>query len=223
MSKIGEAIRIIRKRRHLSQVELARDLHTKQGTISNYETGRMKPGYFPLLQLLNHAESPDEKQPILEGLGELLGLEKTPGEDDVQEAVEAMDDALERVTGLAMYTPEQKLWRRFLRAVKKVMEHYDVNDDFCRFIELWGQKHGEAEARKAFSEARGYLEIVTGSRRSASFSTSSPGERRFLEDMLLLYREGDPLVADARRTASVIRKQKAAKPKEKPKKIRSSR
>ncbi|MBO5049374.1 MAG: helix-turn-helix transcriptional regulator [Oscillospiraceae bacterium] len=44
----------LRKRKGLSQLRLATDLHTTQNTISRYETGEREPGIDELIKIANY-------------------------------------------------------------------------------------------------------------------------------------------------------------------------
>lgn len=44
----------LRKRKGLSQLRLATDLHTTQNTISRYETGEREPGINELIKIANY-------------------------------------------------------------------------------------------------------------------------------------------------------------------------
>ena len=44
----------LRKRKGLSQLRLATDLHTTQNTISRYETGEREPGIEELIKIANY-------------------------------------------------------------------------------------------------------------------------------------------------------------------------
>lgn len=76
---IAAAIRTIRKRIGLSQVELATELGIKQTTVSQYERGSVKPSARQIIKILSldgcqHKGHPSECLPLTILLAEELGL-----------------------------------------------------------------------------------------------------------------------------------------------------
>ena len=70
----GAAIRAMRKRLGLTQVEFSRVLFIKQNTLSQFESGHIKPSTERLIHLLRIARVEDERVPLiaaLEGRGVL--------------------------------------------------------------------------------------------------------------------------------------------------------
>ena len=47
-------IKELRKRRNITQLKLAMDLHTTQNTISRYESGEREPGISELVKLADY-------------------------------------------------------------------------------------------------------------------------------------------------------------------------
>ena len=79
--EFGEKLKTFRKRRKLTQKELARKLHMTDASISKWEDGTVNPGFLNILQLceefgltldellgLKKTKTPEHSKPCLNGL-----------------------------------------------------------------------------------------------------------------------------------------------------------
>lgn len=65
---LGEAVRRLRVRLNVRQVDLAKCLGLAQGTLSQYESGTTRGSVEKLIGLLRLATADDEREPILRAL-----------------------------------------------------------------------------------------------------------------------------------------------------------
>ena len=65
---LGGAIRNIRLRMNLVQVEFAQSIGLRQATLCQYELGIARPGAGPLVALLRLSQTEDERAPFLAAL-----------------------------------------------------------------------------------------------------------------------------------------------------------
>ena len=207
---LAEAIRTIRKRQSPdTTVEFAGMLGVSQSNISRWETGDTVPSAERLLVLYRLAETKEEKRVIVSAIRRTLG-ESGPSEEDLRQVIGEVQRLIDQPP-----TDEGPATREEL---------------LVGFVNLWSKYSAEPELLECFGEGLAYIDtrisLQTGQdlppglklpaqQAETIFNDADPGELKVLEDMLAVYRAGDPIVADIRRAAAVLRKSKKspAKPK----------
>ncbi len=198
---LGKTIKAIRKHHRLNQVEFAERLNTRQGTISDYERDKSSPGYFPLTRLLLLARNDEQKRPLLEAIGDLLGLKKPPTEEDVDHAHDMLSEYIEEITGRPVLPLDDQIKLRFFRAVNTIVDN-GVSEDLCRLLEVWVRSSTDPSTQRVFADALAYVQV------SIVRSSEDDRERHFADDAIALLKAGDPVVDEVRRAAAVLRKKK---------------
>ena len=116
MLALATAVRKIRRKLGLNQADFGELLNCSHSTVSQYETGKVTPSYYPLLKLFAYAQA-DQKQPILEAIREVAGLPATPTEKAMDEALEILQQASQSITSQEIHISPAKALRNmyFLR------------------------------------------------------------------------------------------------------------
>ncbi len=152
MLELGGVIRSIRKRKRLTQVQLADLLATRQNTVSQYEAGKITPSRDVLLLLLRLAEG-DERQAILDALG-------VPQEFHTGWSDAGLRRALDTFEAYVASSPaERKLKRRksellaeFARASSAILARYEtIEPALVDILELW-LRHGRDRRKRQYFE-----------------------------------------------------------------------
>lgn len=218
--RLPATITAIRKRLGATKVVFAEMIGVTQPSVTRYESGKTLPGYITLTLLLDLA-SGAQRLPILEALRDVLGMEKTPTEKQVHQALEAIRKATqEAYADDAVLSPSIELRSRFLHTATHLLDEGDPDETLVRFVEMWDKYHHDPRISSLLADAVGYIEIsafsLTTQQRPTGLTpdvhTTDPEELEILEDMLAVYLSGDPIVADIRRAAAVLRKHERRAP-----------
>ena len=210
MSKLGQAIRSIRKYRGETMTEFAKTLEINHSSVSRYESGKGVPGYKVMLALFDLAQRIGPAS--VKSFRDALEVPTTPDEKTVQDALEVLSrtpySGKIRRTEAREISGEVLLLRFFDLAIKcsKHPAGIELLEDAVDRLELSIAGPSTIRERQR-PEAR--LNVPS------ALQDADANELKVLEDMLAVYRAGDPIVADIRRAAFVLRKHERSAPKPK--------
>ena len=172
-----------------------------QSNVSRWETGGTIPTTERLLVLYQLAENSEEKQVIVSAIRRSLG-EPGPSEDDLRQVIEEIQHLIDQPP------VEQGPATR--------------EDMLVWFVDLYAKYCAETDLLECFSEGLAYIEtsirlkkgqhLTPDLKFQARFQDADADELKVIDDMLAVYRAGDPIVADIRRAALVLRKRERSTP-----------
>lgn len=147
MSRLAKTVKSMRKRLRKTQSEFATTLNVQPPTISRYESGKIVPGLFVLVQLHDLANT-DEKRVFAEELGRQWDAVKAEAERAAQQLLK------DRVIPVLN---DPSFMERMRRHFQEVAAH--SQDPISEIQALWAQYSADKRAVEFFREAATYLRV----------------------------------------------------------------
>lgn len=167
---IGEAVRRIRKRLGMNQMQFSEMVGCQLNTISRYELGKFPPGPITLMRILQIAKSAglsmkEERDVIMRELKVQYDRGLVGGGQTVEETIALMGPLLEEIQKadrILHAVPERKRqdygFRQFIPAVAHTIEVCEtVDQSVTDVLQLWAAHSQNEAAVQYFRDAVGFL------------------------------------------------------------------